>query len=73
MPYNPSVQTLKFETASSSTFVILFAFQDRLLILFPGIVVIPLPPEIRITTVRVTTALYPSKEPGGTRIVTTPI
>ena len=43
------------------------------MILLPGIVIIPLPQKIRTTIDGGETVLFPSKEPGGTRIVMTPI
>ena len=43
------------------------------MILLPGIVVLPLPQKIRTTIAGVETVLFPSKEPGGTRDVMTPI
>ena len=50
----------------------MFCFQELLVIHFLIIVVIPLPPKIRIMTSGAVTVLCPSKEPGGTRAVITP-
>ena len=49
-----------------------FWFQELLVILFLIIVVIPLPPKIRIMTATALTVLCPLKEPGGTGTVITP-
>ena len=49
-------------------------FKEPLAILFPLTVVIPLQQKIRITTVTPgVTVLWPTKEPGGIKAVTTPI
>jgi len=46
----------------------MFCFQELLVILFLIIVVIPLPPKIRIMTAVGVTVLCPIKEPGGTQV-----
>ena len=52
--------------------MLVFYFQELLVILCLLIVVTPLPPKIRIMTATTLTVLWALKEPGGTRSVITP-